>query len=432
MIIAGWGNFPQVDAKIFQHWSIDQIQTFVQNSKSLVASGLFRSYGDSALNKVVFSSLSLNRILDFDPASKKITCEAGVSFKDLINFLAKYKLSLPTTPGTKFITLGGAIASDIHGKNHHKNGTFGQWVQSIRLITANGEIVNCSENENSDLFRATIGGMGLTGVILDATIKLVDLDHTVLDQTTLRARNLDHIFELFELNTTAQFSVGWLDTHSSGQKFGRGVLFIGNPNNADEPLILKNPKFNIPFSMPKFSLNKFSIGLLNNSYYFLNYNSKKIVKFDKFFYPLDAIDNWNRFYGKNGFFQYQFVVPRENSKKAIKKVLIKMQDKGASSFLTVLKLMGPKNRFLLSFPMEGYTLAMDLPVNRKNLEVAKELDKIVMDHNGRLYLTKDARMDRTVFEATYTELKDFLEIKSKIDPKNKFSSLQSVRLGINV
>ena len=430
MLISGWGNFPKINALKHEHWSINQIQKLIKNSNEFIPSGLLRSYGDSALNNTLVSSLQLNKILEFNPEQKKITCESGISFKDLINFLSKFSLTLPVTPGTKFITLGGAIASDIHGKNHHLQGTFGSWVESIRLIDGDGNIHNCSKTENVDLFFATIGGMGLTGFILDATINLIELDSSLIEQTTIKARELTHLFELFEEYQNEQFTVSWLDTNAVKNKKGRGILFIGKPGKSNKKLELTDPKINVPFNFPRRTLNKFTVSILNNTYYFINKSGNKIVTFDKFFYPLDLIKNWNRGYGKSGFFQYQFVVPKDKSLQTITKVLAKMQEKGISSFLTVLKLMGKENNFLLSFPMEGYTLAMDIPLSRRNLELANELDKIILDANGRLYLTKDARMNKEFFWKTYTNVQKFLEVKAKYDPNNKFQSLQSKRLGI--
>lgn len=432
MLISGWGNFPIVNATKYEHWCVNQIQNLIKQTKELIPSGLLRSYGDCALNTFILTSTSLNKILEFNPEQKRITCESGISFKDLINFLGNYNLTLPVTPGTKFITIGGAIASDIHGKNHHLQGTFGSWIESLRIIDANGDIHNCSNTENPELFAATIGGMGLTGFILDATIKLVDLNSALIDQKTIKARDLAHLFELFEEHKNEPFSVSWIDTNSSIRKIGRGVLFIGKTIETNIKLKLIEPKISLPFYFPNFTLNKITISLLNNAYYFANKDGNKIVHFDKFFYPLDAIRNWNRGYGRNGFFQYQFVVPKDLSYKTIKKVLSKMEEIGIGSFLTVLKLMGPQNNFLLSFPMEGYTLAMDFPLTRKSRELADELDKIILDSNGRIYLTKDSRMNKDIFWQTYPNLHKFLEIKSKYDPNNRFQSLQSKRLGITI
>ncbi len=432
MYISGWGNFPRIHSKVYRHWSINQVQSAISNSSEIIPTGLLRSYGDSALNSATLSALSLNKILNFDQSNKTITCESGVSFMELINFLSRYNLTLPVTPGTKFITIGGAIASDIHGKNHHRSGSFGSWVQSIRIISADGTIHNCSHTEEIDLFRATIGGMGLTGMILDATIRLVPLKSTSIEQITFRANDLKNLFDLFEQNKDAEYSVSWLDTNSTSDKFGRGVLFVGKEINENQELILSEPKLNIPFYFPNKTLNKLSVSLLNNLYYRVNNSGRKQVAFDEFFYPLDVLNNWNRGYGKNGFIQYQFVVPKEFSYQTITKVLKTMHQFGISSFLTVLKLMGKSNDFLLSFPMEGYTLAMDIPLSNATLELAKKIDEIIIDNGGRLYLTKDARMSEEMFWKTYTKIEDFIEIKSKYDPNNKFQSLQSKRLGVGV
>lgn len=432
MLVSGWGRYPIIISKIQEHWSVSQVLSIIRQSKEIIPFGLLRSYGDSALNNTMLSTLSLNRILDFRPEDKIITCESGISFKDLINFLSKYGLTLPVTPGTKFVTIGGAIASDIHGKNHHIYGTFGSFVESIRLILADGSILNCSKIENQDLFNATIGGMGLTGLILDATIKLTELKSPIIEQTSIQAKDLKHLLELFEQNKDAKFTVSWLDTNTTSNKFGRGVLFIGKETNESKDLLLNDPKINIPFNFPSKTLNKLTVAFLNNIYYNMNKSGVKQVSFDKFFYPLDILNNWNRGYGKKGFIQYQFVVPEVNSFNVLSKILNKMAEYGISSFLTVLKLMGKANDYLLSFPMEGYTLAMDIPVSAQSLDLANKLDEIIIDNGGRLYLTKDARMSREIFKKSYPKLEKFIEIKAKYDPNNKFQSLQSKRLGIEI
>lgn len=432
MFVSGWGNFPRIESDIYKHWSVNQVQTTISGCNEIIPAGLLRSYGDSALNCKMISTLSLNRILNFDKENKTITCESGISFMELINFLSKHKLTLPVTPGTKFITLGGAIASDVHGKNHHINGSFGLWVESLRIILADGTIENCSKTENYELFRATVGGMGLTGLILDATIKLVELKSPIIEQTTFQAQDLQHLFELFEQYNKNEYTVSWLDTNSKSKKLGRGVMLIGCETTENCELILPKPKFNVPFYFPSNTLNKLSVGILNNLYYLKNKNSTTHVDFNKFFYPLDILNNWNRGYGKNGFIQYQFVVPKEVSSKVITKVLEKMHRDDICSFLTVLKLMGDQNDFYLSFPMKGYTLAMDIPVSKKSLMFANDLDDLIEDNGGRIYLTKDARMKKKTFWNTYKNINRFLETKAKYDPKNKFQSLQSKRLGIFV
>lgn len=432
MSASGWGNFPRIESDIYKHWSVNQVQTTINCSNEIIPSGLLRSYGDSALNCKMISTLSLNRILNFDKENKTITCESGISFMELINFLSKHRLTLPVTPGTKFITIGGAIASDVHGKNHHIKGSFGLWVESLRIILADGNIVNCSNTENSDLFRATVGGMGLTGLILDATIKLVELKSPIIEQTTVQAQDLQHLFELFEQYQQNVYTVSWLDTNSKSKKLGRGVLFVGKESSENKELILSKPKINVPFYFPSNTLNKLTVGILNNLYYLTNKNSISQVEFDKFFYPLDILDNWNRGYGRNGFIQYQFVVPKSSSFHVVAEVLRIMQVYGVSSFLTVLKLMGKQNEFDLSFPMEGYTLAMDLPVSKNTLKLADKLDELINANEGRIYLTKDARMKKEMFWSTNNNVNRFLETKAKYDPKNKFQSLQSKRLGIHV
>lgn len=432
MLISGWGRYPKISSNIQEHWSINQVQSYIKQSDEIIPFGLLRSYGDSALNSTMLSALSLNKILDFSFEHKTITCESGISFKELINFLTKFGLNVPVTPGTKFVTVGGAIASDIHGKNHHIHGTFGSFVESLRLMIADGSIINCSKTENTDLFYATIGGMGLTGLIIDATFKLVELKSAIIEQTSIQAKDLKHLLELFEQNKESTYTVSWLDTNITSRKFGRGVLFVGKETDEKRELVLNDPKINLPCNFPSNTLNKSTITLLNNLYYFFNKSGVKQVSFDKFFYPLDVINNWNRGYGRSGFIQYQFVIPKENSYKVLSKVLNIIADYRQSSFLTVLKLMGKANDYLLSFPLEGFTLAMDIPVSSKSLDLANKLDEVIIEYGGRLYLTKDARMTKEVFIKSYSNIEKFIEIKAKFDPNNKFQSLQSKRLGIRL
>lgn len=431
MQISGWGNYPFIKSEVISTNQISVLQEVISRTNSIIPSGLLRSYGDSGLNTKVISSLKFNRILDFNQIKQTITCESGISFQDLNNFLIPKGFFVPVTPGTKFITLGGAIACDVHGKNHHKVGTFGILVESIRLILPSGEIVNCSREENSDIFQATIGGMGLTGFILDATFRVQKINSTNFSVITKRANSLEEMFELFNNYSNYDYSVAWMDTSEFGRSLGRGVLILGMELNDNKFEQFPNPRLNLPLFLPNFVLNQSTIKIFNKLYNRISYKSKDFVSnFDKFYYPLDIMSNWNKAYGKNGFVQYQFVVPPENSFKSIQSILTIMKNYGQSSFLTVLKLFGKSNDFYLSFPEEGFTLAMDFPIRKNTFDMLNKMDNVILSNNGKLYLTKDARMSKDIFTSTYKNLNKFREIKSKIDPNNKISSLQSKRLGI--
>jgi FAD/FMN-containing dehydrogenase len=431
MKISGWGNYPFIESEVISTNQISTLQELIRRKNSIIPSGLLRSYGDSGLNAITLSSLKLNRILSYDYINQTITCESGISFQNLNNFLIPKGFFVPVTPGTKFITLGGAIASDVHGKNHHKVGTFGNFVQSIRLILASGEIINCSNDSNQDIFRATIGGMGLTGFILDATFRVEKINSTNFSVTTKKANSLEEMFELFNEYSNYDYSVAWMDTSEFGKSMGRGVLILGKELADNSLEMLQNPKLSVPFIFPNLTLNHYSIKVFNTLYNAISFKKNDFkANFDKFYYPLDILSNWNKIYGNSGFVQFQFVVPREYSFKTIRDTMNIMKSYSQSSFLTVLKFFGKSNDFYLSFPKEGFTLAMDFPIRKNTFEMLNKIDDIILSNNGKLYLTKDARMSKDFFEATYSNLNKFREIKSIIDPNNKFSSLQSKRLGI--
>ncbi|MGB9701761.1 MAG: FAD-binding protein [Candidatus Kapaibacteriota bacterium] len=433
--ISGWGNFPSVISEISQAYNYKVIQDLISSSKEIIANGLLRSYGDSALLHTSFSCMKLNKLIEFDETKGIIRCQSGVSLADILKIIVPKGWFLPVTPGTKYITIAGAVASDVHGKNHHKDGTFGNFVLQIKLILPNSEIITCSRSENPDIFFAAIGGMGLIGIILEVTFKLKKISSTKIIQKTIKANSLDALFEFFEKYSNYTYSVSWLDTVSKNEKIGRGLLYLGehseNINNLENTF--PTPKLSIPFYFPNFTLNSYTLKTFNTLYYNKEFTEEKNFElhYNNFFYPLDSINNWNRIYGKRGFAQYQFVIPKFNAINIIKNILKIMQEYGQYSFLTVLKQFGKENDFFLSFPMEGYTLAMDFSLNQKSLEMFKIFDKIILENGGRLYLTKDSRMDSHFFKKTYAnKLTKFLEIKEKVDPENKFKSLQSIRLDI--
>ena len=439
MKIANWGNYPVIEADVIGEEVASRIAKLLVKVKSLIPRGLGRCYGDSSLYYKVLSMTKLNHMLDFDEKNGVLTCEAGVSLREILDVFVPRGWFLPVTPGTKFVTVGGAIASDVHGKNHHKEGSFCNHILSLDLLLPNGEIVSCSREKNKDLFWATCGGMGLTGVIVRATIKMKKIETAYIIKKTLKANNIDEILDLFEEYSGVTYSVAWIDCLQKGDNLGRSVLFVGEHAKIDElsstlrkkPLeIPKKKKFTVPCFCPSFVLNEYTIKIFNAFYYNIANKQTAIVDYDSFFYPLDSIHDWNKIYGKRGFLQYQFVIPKEASKEGLKVILSKIAESGFGSFLAVLKLLGKENEGLISFPLEGYTLALDFPVCQRVFELLEELDKIVIDYGGRIYLTKDARMKEETFHKGYSNLEKFLTIKYKVDPENKFRSLQSQRLGV--
>jgi decaprenylphospho-beta-D-ribofuranose 2-oxidase len=443
MLLAGWGNYPAEVCHVYRPEKVrDIVELLKSNAQpNYISRGLGRSYGDTALNHQsgVLLHTQFARFLHFDQETGILECEAGVSFEEIIEHFLHRGWFLPVTPGTKYVTVGGAIANDVHGKNHHVDGCFSEHVLDFTLLTASGEILHCSREENADVFYATIGGAGLTGIILTARIRLIPVETAYIEVDYIKAKNLKHAFELFaKTNENYQYSVAWIDCLASGKSLGRSVLMLGNhaPKSkvkAKDPLcIKKKPKLNVPFHFPSIVLNKASIKAFNFAYY-NSYKDEvgKIVDYDSFFYPLDSILNWNRAYGKKGFVQYQAVFPPETAYRGLTKMLERLSRSGRSSFLAVLKSSGEQNKGLLSFPFKGYTLALDIPIHDAGLfPFLREMDELVLEHGGRIYLAKDSEAAPDVFAKMYPTLPQFKAIKQKLDPNNVFSSSQARRLGI--
>ena len=382
----------------------------------------------------------MNKFLSFDDASGIVRCEAGVTYKDLLETFVPRGWFPPVTPGTKYVTMGGAIASDVHGKNHHKVGSISSFVNSFKILLSGGEVMECSRTCNHDLFWATVGGMGLTGYIIECEIQLKKINSPYFINKTLKLRNIGELFAKFEeFDEEYLYSVAWIDIVASGSKYGRNILFLGNYSKFDElPDNLKRKtgekynekKISVPFEIPFSTLNKLSVSLFNSAYYMAAKTSEDFIHYDKYFYPLDFILNWNHIYSKSGLIQYQLNVPEDKGREAIDMVLKKVVAYGGGSFLAVLKKMGDQDG-ILSFPFKGYTLSMDFPVRKGIIEMCKELDKIVMDHGGRTYLTKDSILDEKTFKIMYNGLwEKWMDIKIKYDPLNKFTSNLARRIGL--
>ncbi|RNA63073.1 FAD-binding oxidoreductase [Chryseobacterium nematophagum] len=400
--VTNWGNFPVVEKEMKSEDSFKRIKDFVLSHNEVIARGNGRCYGDASLGESIFSTKKLNKFISFDRLNGIIECESGVLLSDVLEIAVPQGLFLYVTPGTKFVSVGGAIASDVHGKNHHAEGCFSEYVIEFRLMTENGDIITCSREENADKFWATIGGMGLTGIILTAKFKLKNIESAYIRQESIKAENLDEIFRLFDESESWTYTVAWIDCLQKGKNIGRSILMRGEhafqhelPQNLKKtPLRLKKKmEPTIPFYFPGFILNALTVRIFNWLYY--KKQSQKEVKnfidYETFFYPLDAIHEWNRIYGKNGFIQYQMVIPKERGKEGMKKILETIANSGNGSFLAVLKLFGKNNpEAYNSFPFEGYTLALDFKVNSSLKKLVEQLDHIVQEFGGRIYLTKDS------------------------------------------
>ncbi|MBB3542458.1 FAD-binding oxidoreductase [Rhizobium sp. BK399] len=386
----------------------------------LLATGLRRSYSDTCLNPdgALLEMTSLDRAIFFEPELRILRAEAGVSFDTLLKMLIRRGLFLPVTPGTRFVTLGGAIANDVHGKNHHRAGTLGRWVKRIGLLRSDGTELELTPQDNTGLFAATIGGLGLTGIITWAEIEVMSIGSAIMEAENIPFANLDEFFQIAQESEGYEYTVSWIDCLAKGKDLGRGLFTRGNhaskgarlPSNAE-------PKLTMPLNFPAFILNRLSIGAFNGLYY---WNGKRkagreAVPIHPFFYPLDAIGHWYRMYGRAGMYQYQSVVPPENERDATKAMLETISTAGEGSFLAVLKTFGDRlSPGMLSFPRPGTTLALDFP-NRGEvtLRLMGRLDAIVREAGGRLYPAKDGRIPADMFRAGYSQWEDFAQ---HVDP----------------
>ena len=429
--VTNWGNFPVVEKEMKSEDSSAKIQEYIRNNHDIIARGNGRCYGDAALSENIFSTKRLNKFISFDRLNGIIECESGVLLSNVLEVIVPQGYFLFVTPGTKFITVGGAIASDVHGKNHHAEGCFSEYVIEFSLMSEKGEILICSKSENADKFWSTIGGMGLTGIILSAKFKLKNIESSYIRQESIKAENLDEIFKLFDESESWTYNVAWIDCLQKDKNLGRSVMMRGEhafkhelPKKLqDNPLLVKkNTSPSIPFYFPNFVLNNLTVKLFNFLYY--SKQTKKEVKnfvhYESFFYPLDIVSDWNRIYGKSGFIQYQMVIPKEKGKEGMKRILETIAKSGNGSFLAVLKLFGKDNpEAYNSFPMEGYTLALDFKVNKKLKKLVAQLDDIVEEFGGRIYLTKDSM--------SKSSLTDYLQ--NVQNPK--FISMQQKRIQNN-
>jgi FAD/FMN-containing dehydrogenase len=422
-----WGRIPSAESNIKVLSDIDEIARTMHKHKNSIAYGAGRSYGDVCQpdSGTLLVTANLDRFRSFDSATGELSVEAGVLLRDIQRHFTPLGWALPVTPGTQLITVGGAIANDIHGKSHHVHGTFGHQVVKFTLIRSDGEVIECSPTKNPKWFAATIGGIGLTGVISKATLKMQRIAGPWIDTETIPFGSIEEFFRISaKSNSQYENSVSWIDCTSRNSN--RGLLMIGNRSNLQKPAKFKDAK-TFPFEPPVSLVNKLTLKPGNMAYYALSRikPAKSTVHYEKFFYPLDGINEWNKVYGPKGFYQYQSVIPPHNALDATKEMLKVIGASGQGSMLGVLKEFGTQNSLgLLSFPMAGTTLALDFPNRGTDTEkLFAKLDEIVKAAEGRLYLAKDARMPREMFETTYLNLNKFKKFR---DPN--LSSAMSKRL----
>ncbi|WP_032516607.1 MULTISPECIES: FAD-binding oxidoreductase [Prochlorococcus] len=438
-IISGWGLYPRIQANIIKPKTIKELRDAIL-SNSFIARGNGRSYGDSAINQ--FNTIEMtefNRFLHFNEKEGLVIAQAGILLKDIIETFLPKGWFPPVTPGTKYVTLGGMVAANVHGKNHYKSGTFSKYIKWIEIIDHNGEIIKCSRKKNSELFLWTIGGMGLTGIILNVAFYLKRIKTAWINQSKLVSKNINQTFEFFESNIDSSYSVAWIDCYAKGLNIGRSVLMLGEHAELDDinsykklsPFkTFKKRKLSIPFFFPSFVLSNFSVKIFNSLNFIVSKISRRkaIVDWDTFFYPLDKILNWNKIYGSKGFAQFQCVIPLSVSKKAITEMLNLISNSKSSSFLAVLKRFG-QDESHFSFPMEGYSLSLDFPINKENLLLINSLDEITIKYDGRFYLVKDSRMKKKTFESSDLRIKNFKAFRED-NLSKKFRSCQTDRLGL--
>lgn len=408
MMVKSWGNYPtHPQTSHVTNWRDNLSADFleiVKNHQTTLPFGNGRSYGDSCMASSghVLQTRYLDRFIEVDWTRGVIKAEAGVTLEEVLNLSIAQGWFLPVTPGTKYVTLGGAVANDVHGKNHHIRGTFGCHVQSFSLLRSDQKSLICSPQENANLFSATIGGLGLTGIIEWVELKLMPISSSSIDSTAIRFNSIDEFFDLSnELDAANEYSVAWIDCSN----VGRGVFFVGNHAKNGELKPSQKPKITMPITPPFSLINGLSLKFLNAAYYNLHKKGRqqKTLNYDPFFYPLDGILKWNRVYGQHGFQQYQCVIPKQNSRAAIKEILNEIARAGAGSFLAVLKCCGEiKSPGLLSFPLPGISLALDFAQRDEfNKKLFARLDEILRQANGRLYPAKDAHMSAEDFKNFY-------------------------------
>lgn len=440
MQLAGWGRFPVHEAHVTAPRSEAEMVSCIQQGRA-IARGNGRAYGDSAISVTnTIHMRHFNRMLGFDDKTGTLIAEAGVLLADIIAVFLRRGWFPAVTPGTKFVTLGGMIAADVHGKNHHRDGGLGNFVDWIDIMDGHGKLQRCSREHNADLFAWTIGGMGLTGVILRAAIRLRRVETAWISQKVIPAATLDATLDAFESNADATYSVAWIDCLNPGNKLGRSLVYLGehaalanlgSSQNARPYETSTRRRLTVPFKAPHWLLNRLFMRWFNDFHYWKGSHgpTQNLVDWDSYFYPLDSIPGWNKVYGRKGFAQFQCVLPLAQSRTGLQALLDAISSAGVGSFLAVVKRLGDQpGRF--SFPMAGYTLAIDFPVNATCLRLMETLDRITITHGGRFYLAKDSRMSSETLAESDERIERFVAMRDKAGLQRQFQSAQSKRLAL--
>jgi decaprenylphospho-beta-D-ribofuranose 2-oxidase len=433
MNISGWGNNNIINSEIVYPENDEEIIKIIKslNNDSIITRGLGRSYGDMSLNRNALSLKKYEKYYNLDQETGILECSANVSISEILEKIITKGWFLNVSPGSKFVTIGGAIANDVHGKNHHKDGSFSDYIVELKLIVPDGTIKVCSKITDSQLFRATCGGAGLTGIIISTKIKLLSINSKNVDVKIFKTKNIRDTLKKFKELKNSKYLVAWLDTRNK-KGLGRSVVFSGehsDDNNLDFKI---KGGFRLPSIFGKLIMNSFFISIFNRFYYLFHKNdSSQKQDIDNFFYPLDKLSNWNEFYGKRGFTQLQILIKDENKyEEILNQILNFFISKKIYSYLSTLKEYGKGNDNYLSFAENGLSITLDIPIKENFFEIYQEFERIISSQNVKIYLAKDSFMSKNFFKNSYRKISLFKEIKKKIDPESKLQSIQSRRLGL--
>jgi FAD/FMN-containing dehydrogenase len=425
-----WGRFPKLFAEVRPlFWKEDFPASLAAGTK-ILAVGMGRSYGDVCLlqHGTLLTTPNLDRLISFDSQTGLLRCEAGVSLAEILDFAVPRGWFLPVSPGTKYVTVGGAIANDIHGKNHHVAGTFGLHIPRFELVRSDGTQVVCSPTENPEWYAATIGGLGLTGLISWAELQLRPIVSRRIRYRSTKFVGLDEFVALSQASAHKEYSVAWIDCVAQGRNFARGIFLQGEHDENPGPLTpLAKPKLALPVDLPEFALSRFSVGAFNTLYYHKQMAKDRtgLTDYEPFFYPLDFVLQWNRMYGKQGLLQFQCVLPWESGTMGMTQLLEAITASRLGSFLAVIKVFGDAvSPGVMSFPVPGITLALDFPVRREvSFDLLDRLAGITADFGGRMYPAKDACMSPAHFQQFYPQWEQWA---AYIDPAFSSSFWQRV------
>jgi len=406
-----WGRYPTYAANVIPlHWQGDFPAVAQNLHNGILPVGLGRSYGDVCLLKDgnLLATPGMNRIIAFDRETGLLTAEAGISLAQILDFAVPRGFFLPVTPGTKYVTLGGAIANDIHGKNHHVAGTFGRHVTEFEIVRSDGSFYYCSPTKNPEFYAMTIGGLGLTGLIRWATLQLKPIVSRMIDYEGIQFHGIDEFLALTEASKEIEYTVSWVDCTSTGKNFCRGIFMQGDHSTKRAPLKTSpDPKLVFPIDAPGFALNHLSVAAFNTLYFHKQMSKRQVslVDYEPFFYPLDKVLRWNRMYGKRGLLQFQYAIPWNNAREGTVAILKEVAKSGLASFLAVLKAFGDvPSPGVMSFPKPGLTLALDFPIKPdKSFPLFERLADMTLEFGGRLYPAKDAAMTAAQFQAFYPD-----------------------------